>query len=125
MGTHVRAVPAFVVHGKADVVLSKRNGDETVMQWTALFDQVRRRSGLLPLVKGTDVTATVNQYTTHRTGWTDEQGRTMISALVVDELGHAWSGGSTTGTFADAKGPDVSRLIVQFCEQHPLVQRTK
>lgn len=123
MGTHARAVPALVVHGKVDAVLAKRNADETVMQWTGLFEHLRRTQGLPPLEKSVEVVATVNDYTTHRTNWTDERGRAMITALVIDELGHAWSGGSPSGTFTDAKGPDVSRLIASFCEQHPLVKR--
>src|SRR2546429_635649 len=32
--------------------------------------------------------------------------RTLVQHVVVDGMGHAWSGGSTAGSYTDPKGPN-------------------
>lgn len=41
-------------------------------------------------------------------------GKARVDVQVIPGLAHAWSGGSKEGTFADEKGPDASREIVDF-----------
>ena len=36
----------------------------------------------------------------------------------VQELGHAWSGGSKEGTYTDERGPDATREIMRFLLEH-------
>jgi poly(3-hydroxybutyrate) depolymerase len=45
-------------------------------------------------------------------------GAPLVELYVVSGLGHAWSGGSTAGTFTDAAGPDASAVIWQFFAAH-------
>ena len=45
-----------------------------------------------------------------------------IEEMTVKELGHAWSGGSKTGTFTDERGPDVTADVVRFFKSHPMEQ---
>ena len=118
MGERRRALPVLIVHGGADAVVSVRNADETSTQWVAVHDRVRADVGAPPLISTGEQVAVVNTYTTRRTDWRDAAGVQYVSRIRVDELGHAWSGGSLTGTFTDAKGPNPSRLIADFCERH-------
>lgn len=44
----------------------------------------------------------------------DEAGRLAALSLRVEGLGHAWSGGSDAGTYADPRGPDASAAFAAF-----------
>jgi poly(hydroxyalkanoate) depolymerase family esterase len=44
----------------------------------------------------------------------------LIRSIVIDGLGHGWSGGDAHNMFFDAAGPDASRLVLEFLWQHRL-----
>jgi poly(hydroxyalkanoate) depolymerase family esterase len=44
----------------------------------------------------------------------DGRGVLEAESWAIDGLGHAWSGGSPEGSFADAHGPDASREMLRF-----------
>ncbi|HEU0052820.1 MAG TPA: hypothetical protein VFQ39_06570, partial [Longimicrobium sp.] len=50
--------------------------------------------------------------------WYEVDGRPAVEFLLVDGLGHAWSGGSPDGTFTDAHGPDATRITLDFLLAH-------
>jgi poly(3-hydroxybutyrate) depolymerase len=47
------------------------------------------------------------------------EGDEAVEELIVAELGHAWSGGSSTGTFTDEHGPDATAEIISFFRANP------
>jgi hypothetical protein len=49
--------------------------------------------------------------------------RAEVGQWIIEELGHALSGGAPEGPFTDACGPDVSREIVRFFLGHPMLDR--
>jgi poly(3-hydroxybutyrate) depolymerase len=46
----------------------------------------------------------------------------LVRSLLIDGMGHAWSGGDARLPYNDASGPDASRLIIEFLLQHRLAQ---
>ncbi len=120
MGAQRRALPVLVMHGGADAVVSPRNAEETARQWEAVHDAVRATVRQAPLRAIDDRVTVDGGYTVRRSAWGEATEAPAVTLLRIEELGHAWSGGSTAGTFADPKGPEASRLIAAFCERHRL-----
>ena len=52
-----------------------------------------------------------------RSRWTDARGDLMHEALLVEGLGHAWSGGTPGGSFTDPRGPDAAEAIWRFFDR--------
>ena len=50
-------------------------------------------------------------------------GRTAVTLIDVDKLGHAWSGGAANQAFSDAQGPDASRMVWAFVSRQFAVAR--
>jgi poly(3-hydroxybutyrate) depolymerase len=43
-----------------------------------------------------------------------QRGRALVSLVEVPRLGHAWSGGTASQPYSDARGPDASRMAWAF-----------
>ncbi|HYC05645.1 MAG TPA: PHB depolymerase family esterase [Azospirillaceae bacterium] len=91
-------VPAIVFHGDRDGTVSPRNAD------ALLRDAGRGRAE-----KGN---AGGRSYTRHV--HTDGTGRVRAEGWRIHGAGHAWSGGSAAGSYADPSGPDASREMLRF-----------
>lgn len=98
------AVPTIVFHGDRDTTVNPVNGDQVIAQSKAA-------ANLRTTVSRGEAPGGIS-YT--RTIQADDSGRPMLEHWVLEGAGHAWSGGSTAGSYTDPRGPDASREMVRF-----------
>jgi poly(hydroxyalkanoate) depolymerase family esterase len=104
----VRFPALLVIHGAADPVVRVATGEALAKQWVDAQG----------LAAGVDSAGEAGGLGFRRSRWKDARGEVRVEALFVDGLGHAWSGGSTEGTFASVAGPDASREAMRFLLAH-------
>ncbi len=110
-----RSVPLILFHGDRDTTVNPRNADHLLAHAGANI-----RAG----ADGQPPLATVRQgkvpdgYSYTRATHRDAGGRALVERWTVHGLEHAWSGGSSLGSYTDPKGPDASAEMVRFFRQH-------
>lgn len=121
MGARKRAIPALVIHGGSDKVVNPANAAALARQWTRMNASVRPLDdapiALQDAAGNNERSGEANGY--HWTRASFGAGEAVVDELIIAELGHAWSGGSSTGTFTDEHGPDATGEIVRFFTEHP------
>jgi poly(hydroxyalkanoate) depolymerase family esterase len=123
-GESTRMVPAIVFHGDCDKTVHPRNADRLLEHY-----RPAKLTGSQEEVSGSTLRGTVRQgqvagghaYT--RATYRDAGGRAIAERWTVHGLGHAWSGGSSSGSYTDPKGPDASAEMVRFFNEHPQWER--
>ena len=99
-----RTVPTIVFHGDADRTVNPVNSDHVIAQagqetaWTKMTTRGETPGGMA--------------YT--RTVHLDDADGEVLEQWVLHGAGHAWSGGSASGSYTDARGPDASREMIRF-----------
>ena len=104
-----RVVPTIVFHGDRDTIVNPVNSDQVIAQSKAATK--------LPTAVTTGESSDGIRYTC--TVQKDENGRSILEKWVLHGVGHAWSGGSTAGSYTEPRGPDASREIMRFFLQCP------
>ncbi len=112
MGANARAVPLLVLHGGADATVAPANGRLTAEQWAAAIGATARE----PRAVASEGAVRGWQHL----GWRGARGGDVVEYVEIAGLGHAWSGGSTAGTYADATGPAASDMLAAFIARHAL-----
>jgi hypothetical protein len=105
-------VPTIVFHGDRDNTVHPNNADRVLEQsMRATSTQTKVHRGRVP--GGHAYTRTVH---------TDASGREVFEHWTIHGAGHAWSGGSEAGSYADPRGPDATREMLRFFLEHSLPQ---
>ncbi|WP_243555726.1 extracellular catalytic domain type 1 short-chain-length polyhydroxyalkanoate depolymerase [Priestia megaterium] len=122
MGEHKRVVPVILFHGTADYTVAPINAHQILSQWAQTND--RASDGLdnnnIDDTADQTVTGTVSggrSYTQYI--YKDTVGKTVMEKYMIEGMGHAWSGGSTSGSYTDPKGPNATKLSWNFFKSHP------
>lgn len=116
-----RRMPVIVFHGLGDLTVNPVNAEQVVVQWAKTNDLVYdgvdndavdalpddMRDGQVP-----------DGYAYTRYVYHDAKGKVLMEQWLVEGMRHAWSGGSTAGSYADPKGPDASAAMWRFFKGH-------
>ena len=115
MGTYARPVPVIVFQGTSDTTVNDVNGQQTIDQFTETDDRASASVGAGVATQGTagGKSFTLTKYTDAKSGGV------MLEYYLASGLAHAWSGGSTAGTFTDPDGPDATSLMWAFFAANP------
>lgn len=97
-------VPTIVFHGDGDRTVHPVNGDRVIAQ----------AKPELKLGKVVTHGESPGGMTYTRTVEADDAGRVFLEQWVLHGAGHAWSGGSPSGSYTDPRGPDASREMMRF-----------
>ncbi|WP_223258418.1 extracellular catalytic domain type 1 short-chain-length polyhydroxyalkanoate depolymerase [Thermogemmatispora tikiterensis] len=122
MGSRARVVPTIVFHGQSDYVVYPINGDQVVQQWMTT-DRLAS-GGSYNASFGSPSSSSNGQvpgghaYTVQT--WTDSSGREIQEYWKVYGMGHAWSGGSSSGSYTDPAGPSATNAMYTFFMNHPM-----
>ena len=99
-------IPAIVFHGDNDRTVASGNAASIVGH------AVASRAGSTLREEVTSGEAGGRKFS--RRVYADAGNDVVAEHWVVHGAGHAWSGGSTAGSFTDARGPDASSEIIRF-----------
>ena len=97
----------------SDTTVNPRNGDQVIAQarWPSA-PTFRRRQ------RHSRVRSPAGEPTAERCMPT-RAGRPVLEQWVIHGAGHAWSGGSSAGTYTDPQGPDATREMLRFFMANP------
>ncbi|RYF33949.1 MAG: PHB depolymerase family esterase [Comamonadaceae bacterium] len=108
--THAGDMPPLIVfHGDADATVSARNGDAVVAAALGKGNEAPR------ITEG--VSGKGQRFT--RRVHTATADRAAVEHWQLHGAGHAWSGGSSRGSFTDPRGADASAEMLRFFLAHP------
>ncbi|MEZ2352086.1 PHB depolymerase family esterase [Caballeronia sp. RCC_10] len=101
-------MPAVIVHGELDSVVTSANADQLTKQFLRLNGFIdaagNRRAG--DVREETQEDGVVRDYF--------KNGRRVVKTSIVRGLGHSWAGGDDTVAFHSSKGRDSAALMWEF-----------
>jgi poly(3-hydroxybutyrate) depolymerase len=106
-------LPLIVFHGDRDATVHPRNSEHLLAQAARLPASEPDRRVMVTWGQAPGGHA----YT--RTLYHDATAQVVGEHWLVHGAGHAWSGGSPTGSFTDPQGPDATAEMLRFFREHP------
>jgi poly(hydroxyalkanoate) depolymerase family esterase len=99
-----RLIPSIVFHGDEDPIVNAENANYVIAQCQG--PTTLNRS----VVQSQSPDGTKHTRTIHRDG----VGRVVLEQWIIHGGGHAWSGGSSAGSYSTPRGPDASSEMARF-----------
>ncbi|HKP51592.1 MAG TPA: PHB depolymerase family esterase [Chloroflexia bacterium] len=122
MGEYARVVPVIVFHGTLDVTVVVTNGHQVLSQWAQTNDLASDdvdNDDIDDIPEATLPGSVPGGHTYTRYVYNDASGADVMEKYIVDDMRHAWSGGSSAGSYTDPQGPKASEIMWQFFVDHP------
>lgn len=111
MGERARFMPLFIVSGKKDTAVPPLHAEQIAKQWLTTFERLGLEAART-VVSVNDAVAPAHSYSVEQIYAQD--GRLMVQTTMIEQMGHALSGGSAEGTFTDPNGPDSIAEMLRF-----------
>jgi len=107
-------VPTLVIHGDRDATVNPVNADQIIEQTRTLaeYESVPPQ----PLVENAE-RRVAGSHRAYQLRDYARDGRIVLRKIIIEGLGHAWSGGDGRHSFNDPQGPHASQLIWEFLNQ--------
>ncbi|KSU63203.1 poly(3-hydroxybutyrate) depolymerase [[Bacillus] enclensis] len=117
MSSRAKIMPVIVFHGTSDYTVYPVNGNQVISQWAATNDLAENgiADGWIDDQPERTVNAVVSGGRSYNVS--DFEGldrRVWMRKVTIQGMGHAWSGGSSQGSYTDPQGPDASRMMWEF-----------
>ena len=110
-------------NGSVRTIVFHGANDKTVNPSNAAAILAEARAGLAAQMHETRKRGVAGGRAYTRTVIADASGVVRAEGWAIEELGHAWSGGSPDGSYADPHGPDASREMLRFFLEAPPERR--
>jgi poly(hydroxyalkanoate) depolymerase family esterase len=114
-GPRMGCAPTIVFHGDQDTKVHPRNGEQLIAQWTP-----HRGDGATNLEVTVQHGQVRNGHAYTREVYRDASGRGVLEHWRIHGAGHAWSGGSRSGSYTDPLGPAATHEMIRFFQEHHL-----
>jgi len=109
-------VPTLVIHGDRDATVNPINADQIIELLAMRAESIHPTAGVVrDGERRVESGGRIYRQQDYLQG-----GRMVLRKVMVEGLGHAWSGGDPRHEFNDAHGPDASRLILDFVLRYEL-----
>jgi poly(hydroxyalkanoate) depolymerase family esterase len=107
-------VPTLVIHGDRDETVNPVNADQIIEQTRTLaeYESVPPQ----PLIESAE-RRVAGPGRAYQVRDYKRDGQIVMRKIIVEGLGHAWSGGDERHPFNDPQGPDASQLIWDFLRE--------
>lgn len=117
MGQYARPMRVFVIHGSDDSILFPIAGHKALSQWAQTNDLIDDGQDNDSVNDTPDQTVQGqvpggHSYTQYI--YYDADDEPIMEKWIVNGMGHAWSGGSTAGSYTDPDGPDATAEMWRF-----------
>lgn len=108
-------VPALIIHGEEDQVVSPIHAEDLTKQFTLYnshsyqdlkvnFESVIRDDGFNYKISN----------------WSNRDDKTIVKEVIIKNLKHEWSGGNDDYDYNQSKGPDATKMIINFFKKNGL-----
>jgi hypothetical protein len=117
MGGRAKVMPVIVFHGTSDYTVYPVNGHQVISQWSITNDLAQNGTNDGWIDDQPERTENFTESGGRGYSVSDYEGgdgNVWMKKVTVQSMGHAWSGGSSQGSYTDPQGPDASRMMWEF-----------
>ncbi|WP_338452844.1 PHB depolymerase family esterase [Niallia oryzisoli] len=125
MGEYKKKMRVIVFHGICDTTVHPINGQQVITQWAHTNFLVEGGIGLADVTPSLVKSDIINgkSYTQHV--YHDAEEEPLLELWMIDQMDHAWPGGSPSGSFTDPSGPNATEIIWNFFNHKQQLQEEK